>query len=180
MVVPEQQFAAVAVVAVYYINPRFPEVRQAEEQALLDVFEVARLDEVLPGLLLPGEGEQLVLDAEFRRQEGVDEGDVVVDAADLEDLLLAQAKAFIPLALLVEVVALLPLLAELAGVPAVLDVAQQFDADLVGVEPAAGHGHGAGVVVGVVDTLPRLQRLLGHDGGVPKTGPPFVEYLGLG
>ena len=30
VLVPQQQFAAVAEIAVYYINPRFAEVRQAE------------------------------------------------------------------------------------------------------------------------------------------------------
>src|SRR5689334_24901765 len=139
MLVLEQQFAAVAVVAVGDVNPRFAEVRQAEQQPLLDLLEVARLDVVLPGLLLPGEGEQLVPDAELWRQEGVDEGDVVVDAADLEDLLPPQPEFLVPLAPPVEVVAVVVLLAELAGVPAVLDVAEQLDADLVGVEPAARH-----------------------------------------
>src|SRR4051794_34202022 len=122
--VPQEQLAAVAVVAVYYKDPRFAEVRQAEQEPLLDLLEVARLDEVLAVLLLPGEGEQVVPDAELRRQERVDEGDVVVDPADLEDLLPAQAQAAVPRPLAVLVVALVPLLAEAAGVPAVLDVAQ--------------------------------------------------------
>ena len=54
VLVPQQQFAAVAEVAVYYIDPRFSEVRQAEQQPLLDFLELARLDDVLPGLLLVG------------------------------------------------------------------------------------------------------------------------------
>ena len=52
VLVPQQQFAAVAVVAVHYIDPRFAEVRQAEQQPLLDFLELARLDDVLPRLLL--------------------------------------------------------------------------------------------------------------------------------
>ena len=49
----------------------------------------------------------------------------------------AEAELLVPVALLLQVVALVVLLAELAGVPAVLDVAEQLDAELVRVEPAA-------------------------------------------
>src|SRR5262249_32517316 len=91
VLVLEQQLAAVAVVAVYYIDPRFSEVSQAEQEALLDFLEIARLDVVLAGLLGVGEREEPVADAERGGEEGVDEGDVVVDAADLKDLLPAQA-----------------------------------------------------------------------------------------
>src|SRR5262245_24001452 len=150
VLVLEQQLAAVAVIAVYYIDPRFSEVSQAEQEALLDFLEIARLNVVLPDLFLPGVGEQVVLDAELGRQEGVDERDVVMYTPDLVDLLPAQAQFLIPGALLLDVVALVKLLAESAGVPAHLDVAQQLDTELVGVEAGARHGHGAGVVVGVV------------------------------
>src|SRR5262249_27117060 len=120
VVVLQEQLPAVAVVAVYYINPRFSEVRQAVKQPLLDLLELARLDHVLPGLLLEGEAEELVLPAELGGEERVDEGNIVVDAANLEDFLPPQAELPVPGALLLLVVALLPLLAELAGVPAVL------------------------------------------------------------
>ena len=50
--------------------------------------------------------------AEFRRQERVDEGNIVVDAADLEDFLPPQAELLVPVAPLVQVVALVVLLAE--------------------------------------------------------------------
>ena len=60
----------------------------------------------------------------------------------------------------VVVVALLVLRAELALVPALLDVAEQLDAELVRVEPARLRGHRPGVVVGVVDQLRGLERLL--------------------
>src|SRR5207248_5557700 len=66
---------------------------------------------------------------------------------------------FVPGALFLLVLTLVVLLAEPAGVPAVLDVAEQLDADLVRVEPAARHGHGARVVIGVVDALPGLEGL---------------------
>ena len=42
-----------------------------------------------------------------------------------------------------------------AVVPAVFDVAEEFDADFVGVEVARGHVDGAEVVVGVVDDFRR-------------------------
>ena len=58
-------------------------------------------------------------------------------APHLEDFLAAQAEVLVPLAALVQVVAVVILLAELAGIPAVLDVAKKLDAELVGVDPAA-------------------------------------------
>src|SRR5207237_2614264 len=87
VLVPQQQFAAVAVVAVHYIDPRLPEVRQAEQEPLLDLLELPRLNYILPRLFLERVAEKTVPNAEFRRQKRVDEGDVVVDAAHLEDLL---------------------------------------------------------------------------------------------
>ena len=95
---------------------------------MLDFLELARLDVVLPGLLLVGVGEQVVLHAELGGQESVDEGDVVVDPPHLEDLLPAQAELPVPVAPLLQVVALLVLLAELPGVPTVLDVPKELDA----------------------------------------------------
>ena len=73
----------------------------------------------------------LLSDHEVGRQELVDEGDVVVEGAHLEELLAAHAEAHVPAPLGVEVVALLPFAAELPLVPAVLDVAVRLDAELV-------------------------------------------------
>ena len=97
--------------------------------------------------------EELVLDRELRRQELVDEGDVVVERAHLEDLFAPEPEPQIPVPLRVEVVALLPLAPELPLVPALLDVAVELDAELVRVEPPAARRHDARVVVGVVDDL---------------------------
>src|SRR5205823_5663686 len=44
MLVPQQQFAAVAVVAVDDVDPRLAEVGQTEEQSLLDLLELPALD----------------------------------------------------------------------------------------------------------------------------------------
>src|SRR6185312_7232907 len=52
MVVPQQEFAAVAMVPVGNVYPRFAEVRQAEEQALLDFLEFPGLDDVILRLIL--------------------------------------------------------------------------------------------------------------------------------
>jgi hypothetical protein len=59
-----------------------------------------------------------------------------VQRAHLEDLLLAEAQPKVPVFAVFEGVALLPLLAKLAAVPALFDVAVQLDAELVGVEVA--------------------------------------------
>ena len=76
----------------------------------------------------------------------VDEGHVVVDPADLEDFLPAQARRRVSqFALGGQVVALVVFLAEAAAVPAVFDVAEQLDAELVGIQP-----------VGLVAIVPRV------------------------
>ena len=100
---------------------------------------IAADDAQLAGVRVAAVLVELVLLDELGRHELVDEVHVVVDAADLEDLLAAEAQALVPLLLLAEVVGLLVFLAELALVPAVFDVAEQLDADLVRIEirPAA-------------------------------------------
>ena len=116
--------------------------------------------------------------AELLVQERVDERHVVVDPPHLEDLLPAQAELAVPALLRLEVVAVVVLLAELPLVPAVLDVAEQLDAELVRVEAARAHGQRARVVVGVVDDLGVGEGVLGHDRGVPVAGPALVHDLG--
>ena len=75
-----------------------------------------------------------MVDDELGRQELVDERDIVVERANLEELLPAEAGALVPVPAGLQVVALLPLLAEAAAVPAVLDVPEQLDAELVRVQ----------------------------------------------
>src|SRR4051794_32455215 len=87
MPVAEEQFAAVAVISVYHKDPRFSEIRQAEQQAFLNLVEVPRLNEVLPVLFLPSISEKIVPNAEFRGQKSVDKCNVVMNFADLEDFL---------------------------------------------------------------------------------------------
>src|SRR5262249_19578101 len=87
MFMTQQQLAAIAVVAVHDKNPRFAEVRQAEQQPFLDLVELPRLDDELAGLVLKRETEHLVIATELRRQEGIDESNIVVNVAHLEDFL---------------------------------------------------------------------------------------------
>ena len=108
----EEQLAAVFVVAVLHINDRPADVREVEQQPLLDLLEFAAFDLVVAGVVVEAERKQLVLAAEIERQELVDERQVVVDAADLEDLLAAQAQLLVPVALGAIVVALFVFLAE--------------------------------------------------------------------
>ncbi len=79
----------------------------------------------------------------------------------------------------VQIVALLVFLAEAAAVPAVFDVAEQLDAQLVGIEPRRRAGHRARVMVAIADQVGRLEALAGHDRRVPVAGPALVHDLGL-
>src|SRR5262249_13149817 len=115
---------------------RLAEVGQVEQQPLLDLLELAALDLVHLALVVVPVAEHLVAPAEVRGEELVDEGHVVVDPPDLDDLLTAQAELLVPVPPDVVVVALLPLGAELTPVPPLLYVAQQFDAHLVRIKPA--------------------------------------------
>src|SRR5262245_59659084 len=92
VVVPQLQFTAVAVVPVDDVDPRLAEVGQAEEQSLLDILELPALDDVVLALLVVVEREELVLPAELRSQEGVDEGVVVVDLVEIGDVLSSHAE----------------------------------------------------------------------------------------
>src|SRR5262249_18869337 len=134
VIVAQEELAPVLEVRVLDVDERAAGVRELEEELLLHLLELARLDLVPLVPVRPGEREQLLVAAEVGRQELVDEGDVVVERAHLEDLLLAQAEAEVPVLLRVQVVAVLPLLAELPAIPALLDVAKQLDAELVRIE----------------------------------------------
>src|SRR5262249_27234751 len=96
MLVPQEQFAAVAVVAVHHVNPRFAEVGQAEQEPLLNLSKLPRLDDVILALLVVVERKKLMLLTKLRRQEGVDKGNIVMDAANLEDFFAAQAELLVP------------------------------------------------------------------------------------
>jgi len=85
----EEQLAAVLVVRVLDPDDRLAHVRELEEELGLDLRKVAVGYLVAARPLVVLEDEELILIAELGREKGVDEGDVVVEAAHLEDLLLA-------------------------------------------------------------------------------------------
>ena len=179
VVVLKVKLAPVAVVAVLDPDDRLAEVGETEKQTFLDLLELAALDLVRLVRLVVLEAEHVVPPAEVRRQERVDERHVAVDPPDLEDLLPPEAELLVPPPALVVIVAILIIGAELSLVPPLLDVAEQLDAELVGVEPARRGGHRARVVVGVVDQLGGVERAGGHDRRVPVRGPPLVHDLRL-
>src|SRR5262249_45845320 len=175
MVMMEVKLIPIPIVAVLDTDDWLAEIRQTEQQTLLDLLELATLDLVGLILVVVLEAEEAVTAAEVRGEEGIDERHVVVDPAHLEDLLAAQAELLVPPAALLVVVAVLVLGAELPLVPALLDIAEELDAQLVGVEPARLCRHGSRVVVGVIDQFRRLERPGRHDGRVPVRGPALVH-----
>src|SRR5262249_45403448 len=112
--------------------------------------------------------------AKIRSQEGIDKGNIVMDAPNFEDFLSSQAEFLVPGSPSFQVVAMFVFEPELPRVPAMLDIAQQLDAQLVRVETCPVSRHRSGMVVGVVDALPRLEGVLGHDRAVPEAGPSLV------
>ena len=134
--VRQVQLAAVAVVGVCDVDEGLAEVCQLEQQSPLHLREFPALDRVDLLSAVVGEGEQPVRAAEILGDEGVDEGHVIVEAADLEDLLSSQAEVLVPGLPRGPVLAALVFGSEAAPIPAVLDVAVQLHADLVRVQPA--------------------------------------------
>src|SRR5947209_16293593 len=124
MLVLQVELTPVAVVAVLDPDNRLAEIRQVEQEPLLDLLELAALDFVGIVLVVVLVAEKLIALAEILCQIRVNEGDVVMDAADLEDLLPAQAKLLIPLAADLVIVTFLPFRAELPLVPTIFNVAQ--------------------------------------------------------
>src|SRR5438876_2268861 len=159
----EEQLAAVLEVAVDHLDDRLAEVGELLEQLLLHLLELAVEDLPAVRLFVEPVDEQLLLRGEVGGEELVDERDVVVVLADLEDLLAAQAELLVPGSAGAEIVALVVFLAEASLVPAVLDVPPGLDPELVRIDGAGPRSHRAGVVVGVVDDLAVLQGASGHD-----------------
>src|SRR5215472_10657028 len=126
-------------VAVYYLDDRLAEIGELQKQLVLHLAKLAVDD--FPGipLFVVAVDEQLLVQRELRGKEGVDESHVVVVLAHLENLLAPLAQLAVPRPASSQIVALVPLLAEAAAVPAILDVAKQLEPDLVGIDrPGAG------------------------------------------
>ena len=136
VLVAEKQLAAVAVVAVLDVDDRLARIGELEQQSALHLLELPAVNVEVAGLLIEGEREHPVLPAEVLGEEVVDERDVVVHLPHLEDLVTPLAELQVPVLLFQDVGAFLVLLAETPLVPAILDVTEQLEAQLVGVEAA--------------------------------------------
>ena len=123
---------------------------------MLDLLELARLYVILSRLFLVGVGKKLVLDTEFRSQERVNEGNIIMNSTHFKDLLSSQTQVNIPFPLPVEIVTFVIFLAEFAGIPAVLDVAQQLQAEFVRIDPRAVHRHRSRMMIRKIDDLGRV------------------------
>src|SRR5689334_17151664 len=80
------ELAPVLVVAVLHIDDRPSDVREIEQKPFFYLFELAALDLVVAAVGVVAEGKQLVLAAKVESQELVDEGQVVMDPANLKNL----------------------------------------------------------------------------------------------
>src|SRR5262249_32617612 len=143
----EQQLAPIAMVAVHHVYPWLAKVCQTEKQPLLYLLKFPRVDHVLLRLIVEHEREQLVFLAKLRGQKRLDKGNIVMNAANLEDFLSSQTQFLIPSSPFLQIVTIVIVFAKAPGVPAVLDIAEKLDAQLVGIDPGPRHGHGARVVV---------------------------------
>src|SRR6476619_707460 len=94
-----QPLAAVLEVAILDHDHRLTAVGQHPQQLILHLLELAAHDLPVAAALGEPERVELLLDAELEREELVDERDVVVELADLEDLAAAEAEPPIPVAL---------------------------------------------------------------------------------
>src|SRR3954463_4670853 len=179
MTVGEEQFAPVLEVAVHHLDDGLAEVGELLEELALHLLELAVEDLPAVPLLVEPVDEELLLGGEVGGEELVNEGDVVVVLADLEDLPPSQAELLVPGPAGAEVVALVVFFTEAALVPSFLDVAPQLDSQLVRIDRARAGTHRPAVVVGVVDNLVIPQRLRRHYRTMPKAGPTLVHYLRL-
>jgi hypothetical protein len=89
MIVPQQELTSVVEVGVLDVNDRVSAVGQLEKKLLFDGAELPRFDFVSLVAIGPSEGKELVLLNEIRRQEFIDERDVVIKRANLEYFLSA-------------------------------------------------------------------------------------------
>lgn len=151
--VQQAQLAAIVGVGVDHVDAGVAFAGELRQQAPFDVPQLARVDEMAPGAWIAAGGEQPLLGGELGVEKVVEEGDVVVRGALLEELLAAEPGAGIPACALVRALALGPISSEAARVPGPFDMPPELDAELVGVE-LAGTGRGrAAVVVAIVDDL---------------------------
>src|SRR5262249_43068359 len=96
VVVAQEQLGTVLEIAVLHIDEGLPEVGELEQQPFLDLLELAGLDLPVAAALVEAKVEKLLLAAELEREEFVDEGDIVVELAHLEDLAPPEPEPLVP------------------------------------------------------------------------------------
>ena len=173
------QLTPISVIGIHNINERPAVVGQTVEQLQFDFLKLSRSDLVVLAAVVKRERKHLVLLAEFRRQKGVDECDVVVDSADFKNFLTPESKLFVPALFFLPVIAFVVIGSELTAVPTFFDVPIELDPDLVWIDSLWAHRDRPAVMIGVVNHFSIGQSMLGHERGVPVTGPSFVHDLCL-
>ena len=179
MLVPEQQLTFVLEVSVHHINERLPHVGELEQKFFLHLAIIAIGDFVLIRAAIERVGVKLQTIRELLGEVFVDERDVVADAADFENLLAAEAQLLVPAGFRHEIVAVVVILSELAAIPAIFNLAEKLNADLIRIDPARLHRHDARMVIAEIDDLRILERLFGQNLRVPVRGPALVHDFGL-
>src|SRR5690606_15236662 len=110
----------------------------------------------------PLESKEPVFHRELLGQKLVEEGHVVVILTNLEDPLLPEPEAQVPVPALGEVITSVPLSSKLTFVPTLLDVPEQLDAEFVGVQLAPARRHHARIVIRVVYDFTEIEDMFGH------------------
>jgi len=87
ILVEQVKLASIFVIPIGDVDEWTSVVRQAGEKLLFDLLKLSRRNFVGVVGLVKCKAEELVLVTELRSEERVDESDVVVDAANLEDFL---------------------------------------------------------------------------------------------
>ena len=95
MLVLKIQFTPVAVVSVLYSNNRLTEIGEIEEESFLDLLVLTAFNLIKIVLIIMFEAKHFICAAEVRCEKCVDEGYVVVNSPDFEDLLTSQTESFL-------------------------------------------------------------------------------------
>ena len=118
------ELAAVVVVAILDIDEGLTKVGEAKEELFFNFAKLPRGNLVEVAITVVAKGEELIAQHKLRGQELIDEGNIIVEPAHLEDLLTPQAKLTIPVTLGANILTLVILLTKLALVPAIFNITQ--------------------------------------------------------
>ncbi len=105
----EVELTAVVIVAILDIDEGLTKVGEAEEELLFDLAKLTGGNLVAIAVTVVAKGEELIAQHKLGGQELIDEGDVIVEPAYLEDLLAPEAKLAIPVTLSDNILTLLML-----------------------------------------------------------------------